>query len=849
MRWILLALGFISLCACTDARGFKAATPAQPAESLFRLQGQVSAAIGISQDSDINDIDAQYQSNNSPEQAQELSNPVLLQGFASRIGTGGSSQYQRFANQADPEDYFHIKLQAGQKITLTLAPNSPAGADEATQLEQNDLDLYLLNMTQEQVQASQNRGVAGQQESLVVAQDGEYWLLVTASKGYSKYLLQVEAAPTPAPAALSEPDFIPGEALVSYHRPRQTLSTTEADDLPTLVKLPMPKQPLATATASVLPAKLQAKLQTLQAIKALQQDPNVRYAEPNYLRQITLEPNDAHYAKQWHYPAVQLPQAWDFSLGRDVVVAVIDTGVMLAHPDLKNQLVPGYDFISDASLARDGDGRDNNPDDPGDSSILGASSWHGTHVAGIVAAQSNNQTGIAGVAWQAKIMPLRVLGKGGGTVNDIVQAIRYAAGLSNASGTVPSKKADIINISFGSSSASQAEQEAIQAALNQGCILVAAAGNSNTSVPFYPAAYAEVISVAATNASGSRASYSNYGSYLDLAAPGGDMSQDLTADGNPDGILSTYVDDSSGQRRSSYGYMQGTSMAVPHVAGILALMKALNPSLDATMVKSLIQSCALTTGDASCLRNDQVGYGQINALLAVQQAFNEQSRAVLGLVSAPQVLSERTLNQTLTFKNLGAEAAQQIQIDSDQSWLTLSAVPAILASQAQFNLLLQAQSAGLSASTHYANLRVRYRDSQEHELHLKIILDLNRSSTRINQAPTYVLLSKEDCEQDCILASTQTDRTGRFAFDAIPKGRYRLYAGSDIDADDILCQATESCGSYPDSASGQVLQLEKDEQGLNIQVSLNTLHSPLGEKVYQSAKVRKSLPFTKAKSP
>ena len=130
-------------------------------------------------------------------------------------------------------------------------------------------------------------------------------------------------------------------------------------------------------------------------------------------------------------------------------------------------------------------------------------------------------------------MPLRVLGKGGGTVNDIVQAIRLCRRFKQRQRHCAKQKADIINISFGSSSASQAEQRAIQAALNQGCILVAAAGNSNTSVPFTPAAYAEVISVAATNASGSRASYSNYGSYLDLAAPGGDMSQDLTADGNP----------------------------------------------------------------------------------------------------------------------------------------------------------------------------------------------------------------------------------------------------------------------------------------------------------------------------
>lgn len=852
MRWVLLVLGVMVLNACSDTRAFTSLQASSNLEALFHLKGQVHSAIGIHQDSDINDLDAPYQSNNSPEQAQELPNPVLLQGFASAIGTAGNSQFQRFASQADPEDYFHVKLKAGQSIRLSLAPSNFAGVDEASLLAQHDLDLYLLSMTAERVQASAQRGAAGKQESLIVAQDGDYWVLVHASQGYSKYLLQIEAAPTPAPTALPEPDFIIGEALVSYHRTRTVLSTQANDDAPTLVKLHSThRTELAANTTSTWPThpELQAKLQTLQAIKELQQDPNVRYAEPNYLRQIMLEPNDALYAKQWHYPAVQLPQAWDFSQGQEVVVAVIDTGVLLAHPDLKNQLLAGYDFISDTNMARDGDGRDNNPDDPGDSAILGASSWHGTHVAGLVGAQSQNKTGVAGVAWQAKIMPLRVLGKGGGTVNDIVQAVRYAAGLSNASGTLPSKRADIINISFGSSSASQAEQEALQEAMNLGVIVVAAAGNSNSSASFYPASYAGVISVAATDASGNRASYSNYGSRIDIAAPGGDMSQDLDGDGNPDGILSTYVDASSGVRRGSYGYMQGTSMATPQVTGILALMKALNPALDTSKARSLLQSCALSTGSQTCRRDDELGYGQIHALLAVQQAIGDYRHALLSLSSAPNPFSANTTRQSLTLQNLGLQQAQNILVHADQAWLSIDSVPTELASQAQATLHLQAQTSGLSAGTHSATLSIRYQDTQEHELRVRITLDLSTASSLPHSAPLYVLLSKEDCAADCILASTYTDKLGNFAFDAIPAGRYRLYAGSDIDADDILCQATESCGSYPDSASGQVLQLEKDEQGLNIHVSLNTLHSLLGEKAYQSAKVKKSLPFTKAKSP
>lgn len=275
-----------------------------------------------------------------------------------------------------------------------------------------------------------------------------------------------------------------------------------------------------------------AKEDTIRVIKALRMRKDVLYAEPNYIvRPTATVPNDKYYPLQWHYPLINLPQAWEISTGTDAIVAVIDTGVLLAHPDLQGQLLPGYDFISDPAMALDGDGIDNNPNDPGDGGQGNSSIFHGTHVAGTIAAATNNDIGVAGIAWNARIMPLRALGKGGGTLYDIDQAIRYAAGLSNDSGTLPARRADIINLSLGGGGYSRSEQDVVTQARNQGVIIVAAAGNDAGATPYYPASYDGVVSVSDVGIDKTLAPYSNYGPDVDVAAPGGDMSADRNNDG------------------------------------------------------------------------------------------------------------------------------------------------------------------------------------------------------------------------------------------------------------------------------------------------------------------------------
>ncbi|MEU1032002.1 S8 family serine peptidase [Streptomyces mirabilis] len=330
-------------------------------------------------------------------------------------------------------------------------------------------------------------------------------------------------------------------------------------------------------------------------------DPQVAYAVPDRLNTPQADPNDTEYTKQWDlYEAkagMNVPGAWSTSTGSGVTVAVIDTGYV-AHSDVAANIVAGYDFISDTAVSVDGDGRDSNPADPGDyyaanecgSGIPASdSSWHGTHVAGTIAAVTGNNKGIAGIAYGAKISPLRVLGKCGGYDSDIIDAITWASGGTVSGVPANANVAKVINMSLGGSGAcTSATQSAITAAVNRGTTVVVAAGNDNDNAAGYsPASCNNVIAVAATGRSGSRASYSNYGSIVDISAPGGDMS---TATAN--GIYSTLNSGTKTPSSESYAYYQGTSMATPHIVGLVALMKSANSSLTPAQIETALKNNA-----------------------------------------------------------------------------------------------------------------------------------------------------------------------------------------------------------------------------------------------------------------
>ncbi len=349
------------------------------------------------------------------------------------------------------------------------------------------------------------------------------------------------------------------------------------------------------------------RLEARELARRLATDPRIESIEPDAVMHPLAVPNDTMYGQQWHYfeaaGGINLPAAWDISIGSSAIrIAVIDTGVV-PHADLADRTIGGYDFI-----IRGGNGAD-----PGDYGCNGAaSSWHGTHVAGTLGAATNNGVGVAGINWVSKIVPVRVLGKCGGYTSDIVDGMRWAAGIDVVGTPANPYPARVENLSLGGGGAcSAAFQSAVDDVVARGTVVVVAAGNSNVDAAnAQPANCNGVIAVAATTRNGSKATYSNFGAKVAIAAPGG---------GGNDGVLSTLNTGTTVPAADSYAWFQGTSMATPHVSGVVSLMLSGNPSLTPAQVLAKLQSSArvFPTGTGADCTKALCGAGILNAAAAL----------------------------------------------------------------------------------------------------------------------------------------------------------------------------------------------------------------------------------------
>ena len=832
---------FTAMLSITDNDGMTGSFSAViDVKRRFGAGGLIESADHTTSDGDVNDPNADYASNDSFAEAQIIPAPVTVGGYVNVANAGPAGRSKALG---DVDDFYQVFLAQGMNITLYMTADT----------EDSDLNLYLYDDTQALVDASLSTGEAV--DALSVPETGTYYIRIEAVRegtlatatNYTLTIGQALSAGSQFPLRLSD-DFVPGEMIVAFKQ--QDISTqsvspwimaqqlgfeVKAQGPASAMLLKLPGTLEDSGAVSILkqnetlrrrfdvgtiPASMRGKLETLWMVKLLRHREDVDFADPNFIRKPMVIPNDSFYDLQWHYPLINLPQAWDVTTGsNDVIVAVVDTGVLLDHPDLIGQLVSGYDFISDPDIAVDGDGLDANPDDPGDQDI-GGSSFHGTHVTGTIAAATNNAMGGAGVAWQTMIMPLRALGKGGGTLYDIMNAVRYAAGFTNPSGTTPSRAADIINLSIGGSSPAQSESELYKEVREAGVIIVAAAGNQGASASLYPASYPEVICVSAVTIQRELAEYSNFGDDITVAAPGGDLQYDVNGDGHGDGVLSTSGDDTGEGIVMVYAISQGTSMAAPHVSGVIALMKSVYSGLTPDLFDALLMNGDITQDIGLPGRDDSFGYGLIDANKAVQKA----QELAGGGVTIPATLTANpgALNfgpylesAALSIMNGGGTGPLEVtRVFEDADWLTVSPT-ADVDSAGLGTYLVQVSRDGLSPGAYATTISF---ESTANTVYVSVVMQTLSSSNVSDAGFHYILLVDPVTLSTIKQLNVGPDDDGNYPYFFTDLGygeEYLIYAGSDPNNNNEICESGEACGAYISLDKPQVLTILDDRTDLD----------------------------------
>lgn len=789
-----------------------------PAPVTYKVSGIVIIGSASAADSSTNDPNATFLGNDDPASAQTLRLPSSIGGYLARAGVGPSGVVR---DGGDTSDYYRFEAQAGDRVELIIGnPDLNASA-----VASNDLDLFLYDETGTGLIDSAVD--PGPIESLVIDAEGAYLLEVRAFSGASTYTMSIDSSSSQALSVLrASSAFVPGEMLLG--RPNITAAASPAaapiayqvvsdrshGDM-TLARLPRGRQSSALGAAAWQTAALQRsslpdatlRMATLEAIKQLRRSERYAWVEPNFIRetqQLTpTEPDDPVFENQWHYRNIQLPLAWDLGIGSpDVSVAVIDTGVLLEHPDLAGQLLPGYDFLDNVAGGAD----------PGDGSD--AAGFHGTHVTGTVAARTDNGLGVAGAGWSTRVLPLRVLGRRGGNSADLREALRYAAGLSNRSGTLPQQPVDVINLSLGGGGRSDAEQLLIDEIRAQGIFVVAAAGNGSSSTPFYPAAYDGVLAVSATDILNRPAGYSNFGAAIDLAAPGGERVDQPSINGK---VISTVgreiKEEDSGETRLEFVYdgRAGTSMAAPHVAGVIALMKAIHPALTPALFDTLLAAGRLTDDLGEPGRDDRFGQGLINARKALLAA-REAEEGTLVLPAQFTVSPGRldfdpfTSELDLLLGNAGTEAITVDAPTVDVPWLTVEG-----ADLGSYRVIVD--RSGLADGRYEGS--ITFQGSPDDDLVVPVRLRVAMASIDSDAGFHYVILADPD-SGEVLLQETVAAVDGgyAFSFEAVPEGEYELYAGTDMNNNFLVCDEVEACGLFPTLDSPGILVVDRNLDGI-----------------------------------
>ena len=463
------------------------------------------------------------------------------------------------------------------------------------------------------------------------------------------------------PESGTQADYVPGELLVKLED-----GTTNLRDALQVLSAAQLSSAVAVPDLEIWKLEVPAG-EEMEQVRQLEALPGVEYAEPNYYAYAQETPNDPAFGNQWGLQKIHAPEGWDFTRGSSsVVIAVIDTGIDGTHQDLADKVMAGYNFVADPDVAIPAH---SNSDD----------NYHGTHVAGIAAAMTDNGVGVAGVSWESLLMPVKVLNASGkGSYENVALGVRYAA----------DHGAKVINMSLGGDEDSQTLRDAVEYAYGKGCLLLAASGNYGWSTLLYPARYDHVMGVGRTDQNDVRYSTSNYGTGLNVMAPGSSIYS--TMPGN------------------SYGYLSGTSMSCPFASGLAALVWAVEPDASNDAVQAYIQENAVDLGASGW--DPYYGYGRIDvfATLKLFGALTVSPSRVAYvadvetpplpasqlLLVQPEVATSATISWTLALS------------PSTLSWITVTPVTGTVSGQQQDAIELDVTTEGLTFGKHSCEVLV-----------------------------------------------------------------------------------------------------------------------------------------------
>jgi len=533
-------------------------------------------------------------------------------------------------------------------------------------------------------------------------------------------------------------------------------------------------------------------------VRRLQQDPQIAYAEIDERVAAQFTPNDTEFLpRQWSMQSLaagagagNFPGAWDHATGAGVIVAQIDGGFR-PHADLFNNVLPGYDFISADPTgafitANDNTGRDSDARDPGDWSDRGDcpnsnSGWHGTHVAGVIAAIGNNNSGVVGAAFGAKLLPIRVLGVCGGYVSDIVAGMRWAVGLPIPDVPPNTQVAKVLNLSLGRfGNCSQAFQGAVDEVLAAGSVVVAATGNDRARAILQPANCKGVIAVTAHTVDGDNASYANIGQGTVISAPGGGIGTSIVGDGRQ--IYSTSNTGLTAPQADRLEFKRGTSMATAHVSGVAALMFQAKPTITPQELSSRLINAARSHPVGSyCDGRQTCGAGLLDASVSVRDVLDDNAPVVAASSSAGLAAARGA-----TVQLAGTAVAGQFGLGLQSvSWIQTAGPPVVLTGSTSSSASFVVPASGNSFT-----FRLRAIDQNGKSAQIDLTVPANNSPPVMAPIGNLFVLQGEQL----MFSASATDGEGdaiRFMASTLPRG-----ARFDSDTGTFIWDNAGPLGSY-----------------------------------------------------